>query len=70
MKLFKNKIFIGVVSIGLALVIAFVVLPNSNKVETIDVVQMKQDVLQNTYITEDLIDEIKISKEVVPNGEY
>lgn len=68
MRFFKNKIFIGTVSIFLAIVLAVILIPKSSREETGEVIQMRQDVAQNTYITEDLIKTVSIPESAIPDA--
>lgn len=70
MKLFKNRVFIGIMCLALAAIISFVAVPiiNSFASSTTIVVRAVQDVTMGTRITEDHIEEIEMGKKNLPAG--
>lgn len=69
MKILKNRIFIGGVSLVLAVLIAFVVVPVVNKLttKTIKVVRVKEDVGMGTQLTEDMLELVEIGNINLPS---
>ena len=70
MRIFKNRIFIGVLSLVLAVVIGFVVVPAYTNIATttITVVTAAKDISCGVQITEDMLAETEISKIGLPAG--
>ena len=70
MRIFKNRIFIGVISLILAVVIGFVAVPVYTNLATvtITVVTAAKDISCGVQITEDMLTETEISKIGLPKG--
>ena len=68
MKILKNKIFIGIVCIILALVLALIIVPkNTGEEKKVNVVQVNQNVAQGTCISDDMIKTVSIPESMVTN---
>lgn len=67
MKYFKNRYVIFVLCLILAGVIAFVIVPKSNKnmAESVDVVKVTKQIEKNTQITEDMLEVKQMPKQAV-----
>lgn len=65
MKLLKNKYFIGVVCIVMALLIAFVIIPKNSQEKTERILQMNQNVSQNTKLTESMVKSVEVPASIV-----
>ena len=69
MKLFKNRIFIGISCLVLAALIGFVAVPVVNRLttSTIEVMRVVNDVGMGTRITEDMLEKVEIGKLNLPS---
>lgn len=69
-KVFKSKIFLGVICLILAAVIAFLVLPRfySSKAETIHAVKLNEDIPVGTVITDEMLSTVEVGSFGLPNS--
>lgn len=69
MKLLKNRVFIGVVCLVLAAIIAFVAVPIINQLstKTMEVIRVKDDIGMGTQLTEDMLERVEIGKLNLPS---
>jgi Flp pilus assembly protein CpaB len=69
MKFLKNKIVVAALCFAVAIVIAFVLVPSSNKHgETTNVIKVSSTITENTKITEKMLKEVAVSSDSVPDG--
>ena len=71
MKLLRNKFVIGIFCILVALVLGFFVLPalqGSGQIVSVAAVRLKASVSAGMQITADLLETMKVSQNLVPNG--
>lgn len=65
----KNKIVVAVMCFVLATVIAFIIVPTQNHSgEKVGVVKVNRTILENTKITEDMLKEVSVDYDSVPDG--
>lgn len=66
----KNRTFIGIICMILAVVMIFLISPLVNRVSggTVTAIRLKNNVSQGSKITESDIEEVKISKKAVPSS--
>lgn len=69
MKIFKNRVFIGVSCLILAALIAFVAIPVINHLttSTVEVMRVIDDIGMGTKITEDMLEKVEIGKLNLPS---
>lgn len=69
MKLFKNRVFIGIACLVLAALIAFVAVPivNHLSTKTMEVIRVKDDVGMGTQLTEEMLEKVEIGKLNLPS---
>lgn len=68
MKLLKNRIFIGVLCIAIALLLSFVAVPamqKESKSAYVNVVRMKTAVQEGTQISEGMVEAVKVPEGLV-----
>lgn len=69
MKFLKNKIVVAALCFAVAIVIAFILVPSTNKRgETTNVIKVNTVISENTKITENMLKEIAVGSDSVPNG--
>lgn len=70
MKIFQNKIFIGIACIVTAAVMAFILLPsvNRNKNGTVKILKLKENVSAGTQIEETMLEEKEVGKLGLPES--
>lgn len=70
MKIFQNKIFIGIACIVTAAVMAFILLPsvNRNKNETVKILKLKENISAGTQIEETMLEEKEVGKLGLPES--
>ena len=70
MKIFQNKIFVGVGCVVLAAVMAFILLPsvNRNKNGTVKILKLKENISAGTQIDEAMLEEKEVGKYGLPES--
>lgn len=70
MKIFQNKIFIGIACIVTAAVMAFILLPsvNRNKNGTVKILKLKENISAGTQIEEAMLEEKEVGKLGLPES--
>ena len=70
MKIFQNKIFIGIACIVTAAVMAFILLPsvNRNKNGTVKILKLKENISAGTQIEETMLEEKEVGKLGLPES--
>jgi len=70
MRIFKNKLFLGILCIAAGLLIGFVAMPKiqSGAAETVSTVVLKQPVQAGTQITADMVGMAHLPKDICPNA--
>lgn len=70
MKIFQNKIFIGIACIVTAAVMAFILLPsvNRNKNGTVKILKLKENISAGTLIEETMLEEKEVGKLGLPES--
>lgn len=70
MSILKNRVFIGIVSMIFAAVVAFIAVPVVNNItnSTTVVVRAAKDITMGTRITADLIEEVEMGKKNLPSN--
>lgn len=68
MKILKNKIVIAAICFVVAGLIAFIIVPSQKKPDgAVEVIKVSENILANTKITEDMLKEVAVSSDSVPD---
>jgi len=71
MKILRNKFLIGLMCIILGLVVGFIAIPqiqNQDQLDLIKAIRLKQPIPQGEQITDDMIEQIEVSRRLIPEG--
>lgn len=68
MKILKNKIVVAAICFVVAGLIAFIIVPSQKKPDgAVEVIKVSENILANTKITEDMLKEVAVSSDSVPD---